>query len=371
MAYDTSAKGVIKTGTVSGGQIQTGSNLNMGDFRSKIYPDKATNSNSISMSELYRQTTAGSGSISFSAGIRDCRNNQFVPSSGEIKFTQLQGACRYIECKVTSDENRLNASLAFRHYNNVWNGSSFVNGEGAYGWWNEWGEKVDKLINLDADIYSNNSTSALTIPSGEGGGGIRLLMNGNGVYGYRGSGGNEGSRGQDGFAAIYTQDTLIFESGSGSLYGGGGGGGGGGRGGREGNDGKNNRNYCCGWFCPQCSSCDRGVGGGGDGGGSGGRGGAGAWYTTGRQGGQGGNNPGNGGGGGGSGGSGGNLGNGGGGGNGGQGGSTGPGGNCQGGGGGSGGQGGGGSSNGGHYLIGSNYTSVPSAITKGGRVTTS
>ena len=342
MAYTTTAVGVVKTG----------SNLNMGDMVDKLGLTGTLVGQGYNMGNLYR-----GGSY-----VQDCKNNQYVPSSGTIAFSQLQGACRYIRCTVTTTHDKLDVSSVWSHSNSVWNGSSYVSGP-----WNEWGEYVDKYLELNADVYSSNSTSAMTIPSGHGGTAIFLKMNGYGIYGYRGSGGGQASRGQDGFTAIYTQSSLAID-GTGYLYGGGGGGGGGGRGGREGNDGRNNRNYCCGWFCPQCSSCDRGVGGGGDGGGSGGSGGAGAWYSAGRQGGQGGNNPGNGGGGGGSGGPGGNLGQGGSGGNGGNPGNTGPGGNCQGGGGGEGGQGGGGGSNGGYYLIGSQYTTIASNVTKGGRI---
>lgn len=339
MAYTTSAEGIVP-----------GSSTNPTVSFSQIRDAMGAPTNNVSLSDYYRGGSYVKGS----------GNNQYVPSSGSISASILRGACRRVVCTITSAQNRIDLSGVFSHSNEVWTGSSWQSGP-----FDEWGKFTDKQVKLNASVYSNNSTAAMTVPAGAGAL-ITMYMQNNGLYGYGGEpgGSNAGSGGQ-GYTALYTQSSMQI-IGPGVAYGGGGGGGGGGRGGQEGNDGRNNRNYCCGWFCPQCSSCDRGVGGGNDGGGSGGQGGRGAWYTTGAQSGQGGSNPGNGGGQGGSGGPGGGLGSNGSNGQGGGSGSPGPGGNCQGGGGGQGGQGGGPGGGSGHYVIGSQYISATN-VTTGGR----
>jgi len=340
MAYTTQASGIVPGGsanpTVSFSQIASA----MGA--------PATN---IKLGDYYRN-----GSY-----VKGDGNNQYVPTSGNVlPVSRLRGACRRVICTVTSAQNRIDLSGVYSHSNEVWNGSSWVTGP-----FNEWGRSTDKTVQLNANVYSNNTTEAFRVPTGAGSQ-VVLNMNGSSIYGYGGNpGGSNAGQGGQGYTAIYTQSNLAINGGGGSIVGGGGGGGGGGRGGQEGNDGRNNRNYCCGWFCPQCSSCDRGVGGGNDGGGSGGQGGRGAWYTTGAQGGQGGQNPGNGGGGGGSGGPGGGLGSNGSNGQGGGPGSPGPGGNCQGGGGGQGGQGGGSGGGSGHWVVGNQYISTTNVTTSG------
>lgn len=259
------------------------------DVSNNIYSDFISNFTSGTVSLNY-DTSFSSGSIGLGAiktlfsgnnnigsyyrggAIANISQNNLVPTSGQIKFSNL----RNVVSKVTAEANGNWTHLQARYE---------IFGDTIYQ------SNLHKTLNINGNVGSaSNGDPAIRFNSG--GNGIKELnvnnANGGGggsagaaVRGYSGnSGGSNGGGGGDGGPALVASSNVRIPTShyNNRIKGGGGGGGGGGKGGTGGGGGHGGGRRCGGWFCGGTYRVCYNNGGAGGGGGAGGTGGRGNGY---------------------------------------------------------------------------------------------
>lgn len=214
--------------------------ITLGSLRSSF---KSTNSGITSLSEYYK------GGLY----VANTSYNSTIPSSGSISFSNLYNAAISITATITSVEQNLDVK------NSVFSST--------------WTDNLAKKLILDGYVISQNSTAAMTVPSGCGSS-LEINLSSGGIYGMGGA-----SSGGIGYDALVTYSNIKITGTNGAIAGGGGAGGTGGTGGTGGNQAGYYWQKCDNqWFCFGSQSGCYDVTGG-DGGGTGGAGGVGQRYV--------------------------------------------------------------------------------------------
>ena len=199
-------------------------------------------------------------------GIADIPQNNQVPTSGAISFSNLRNTVN----KITAAANGNWMHLQARYE---------VFGDSAYT------SSIEKELNIGGNVGSSGNDNPAIRFNDSGGGSITLNINNTsgspvvrGYAGDRGSaGGGDGSSG--GIAmTISSPIKMPLSHWNDRVRGGGGGGGGGGTGGQGGGGGHSGHRVCTGWFCNGSYLVCHGNGGTGGAGGAGGQGGRGDGY---------------------------------------------------------------------------------------------